>query len=369
MQQKLLIVGQSGRMLAYAAKRIGLDPIVIDVFADNDTKSCALECWQIPELSRCYLIPALNFLVARHSITHVIYGSGFEQYPDSLCYLAEKLVIIGNKYENFILLQQKITFFSTLGVLEIPYPEVSFRQLEFTDDWLIKPMNGYGGLGIKRFQRARNTDQYVYWQKFLAGSQHSVLFLADGQRAEVVGFNTQWTLNSNENTEFIFSGIINSCDLRDEYKQNVIGWLEKLVPEYGLLGLNSLDFIHADGCNYVLEINPRPPASMQLYDADLLSRHIQACNGKLTANLHIQTRIAAYQVIYAEHDLNIPKQFCWPEGVMDMPEAGALIRKGQPICSIIAREKSPQLVFAQLAIIQQQLIENLTGIKPHGIHS
>jgi len=130
-----------------------------------------------------------------------------------------------------------------------------------------------------------------------------------------------------------------------------------------------LDFIHADGFNYVLEINPRPPASMQLYDADLLCRHIQACNGKLTPNLPIQTRISAYQVIYAEHDLNIPKQFCWPEGVVDIPKAGALIRKGQPICSIIAHEKNPQLVFEQLAIRQQQLIENLTGIKPHGIHS
>jgi len=361
MQQKLLIIGQSARMLTYAAQRIGLNPIVIDVFADSDTEAFALECCQIPQLSRYYLISALNFLIARHSISHVIYGSGFEEHPDSLGYLTEKLVVLGNAHETFVALQEKRIFFSTLEALEIPYPDVSFMEPKLADDWLIKPMFGHGGLGIKRFRKGSNIEKYVYWQKFLTGVQYSVLFLANGQYAQVVGFNTQWTLNSDENTEFIFSGIINSCDLRDEYKQNVIGWLEKIVPVYSLLGLNSLDFIHANGCSYVLEINPRPPASMQLYDADLLSSHIRACNGDLTSNLPLQRRTAAYQVIYAEHDLTIPLQFYWPEGVVDIPKAGALIRKGQPICSIIVHEKNTPLVLVQLAIRQQQLIQNLEG--------
>lgn len=361
MQQKLLIIAQSARMLTYAAQRVGLNPIVIDVFADSDTETFALECCQIPQLSRYYLISALNFLTARHSISHVIYGSGFEEHPDSLCYLTEKLVVLGNAHKTFVALQEKRFFFSTLVALEIPYPDVSFMEPELADDWLIKPMFGHGGAGIKRFRKGSDVAKYYYWQKYLTGAQYSVLFLADGQHAQVVGFNTQWTLNSDENTEFIFSGIINSCDLSDEFKQNIIGWLEKLVPIYGLLGINSLDFIHVNGCNYILEVNPRPSASMQLYDADLLSSHIRACNGELTPNLPLQTRTAAYQVIYAEQDLTIPLQFYWPDCVVDIPKAGALIRKGQPICSIIVHEKNTQLVLVQLAIRQQQLIQNLEG--------
>jgi methenyltetrahydromethanopterin cyclohydrolase len=54
-------------------------------------------------------------------------------------------------------------------------------------------------------------------------------------------------------------------------------------------------------------------------------------------------------------------QFYWPEGVVDIPKAGALIRKGRPICSIIVHEKNTQLVLVQLAIQQQQLIKNLEG--------
>jgi len=63
--EKLLIVAQAGRMLAQAARRIGLKPIVIDVFGDSDTESCALESWQIPQLSTDYLMPALADLITR----------------------------------------------------------------------------------------------------------------------------------------------------------------------------------------------------------------------------------------------------------------------------------------------------------------
>ena len=65
----------------------------------------------------------------------------------------------------------------------------------------------------------------------------------------------------------------------------ITGWLKQLVPVFALKGLNSLDFIHADDCSYVLEINPRPSASMQLYDEDLLNRHIQACEGTVGCDL------------------------------------------------------------------------------------
>ncbi len=117
----------------------------------------------------------------------------------------------------------------------------------------------------------------VYWQKFQAGTQHSVLFLADGQQVQVVGFNTQWSVSLSETQEFVFSGVINSTDLPDKHKAVITGWLKQMVPVFALRGLNSLDFIHADDCSYVLEINPRPSASMQLYEGDLLIRHIQAC--------------------------------------------------------------------------------------------
>jgi uncharacterized protein len=348
-------------MLAQAANYAGLKPIVIDMFADIDTQFFSYDIFQIPALSKEYLIPIVDKFVKQYSLTQAFFGSGFECYPECLRYLSGCLTVIGNQYDIFVKTQEIRTFFSALNTLNIPYPDISFTKPEHTGSWLIKPLSGYGGVGVKRCFLGGDIVNSVYWQKFQAGTQQSVLFLADGVRAQVVGFNTQWTIKSDEGAEFIFSGIINNCNLSDKHKQTVSSWLDKLVPTFGLLGLNSLDFIHAEGRSYVLEINPRPPASMQLYDADLLGRHMCACQGRLTDDLIAPTWVTGYQIIYAGHDLVIPQQFIWPLGSMDIPKAGSLIRKGYPICSIMAHEKNPQLVFAQLAARQQLLIKNLKG--------
>jgi methenyltetrahydromethanopterin cyclohydrolase len=215
-------------------------------------------------------------------------------------------------------------------------------------------MQGQGGLGIKRYYPNDRVESADYWQKYRAGTQHSVLFLADGLYLQVIGFNTQWTISLGETQEFIFSGIINSCDLLSEQKERITNWLKKIVPVFSLKGLNSLDFIQEGDKSFVLEINPRPSASMQLYDADLLNRHIKACQGELT-DYRLHDGYTGYLIVYAEQDVLIPETFNWPEGCMDLPESGALIRTGQPICSIIAHQKRAQSVMNELLIKQHNL--------------
>jgi methenyltetrahydromethanopterin cyclohydrolase len=271
--------------------------------------------------------------------------------------------VLGNLPDTFIKLHDKPAFFSILDKLNIPYPEVRFDAPKCADNWLVKPMQGQGGMGIKRYYPNESIESAVYWQKYKAGSQYSVLFLADGQYLQVIGFNTQWTISLGETGEFIFSGIINSCDLLSEQKERITGWLKKLVPVFALKGLNSLDFIQEGDKSFVLEINPRPSASMQLYDADLLNRHIKASQGDLT-EYRLHDGYTGYQVVYAERDVLIPEAFAWPEGCMDLPEFGAICRKGQPICSIIAHQKRAQSVMNELSTKQLNLIK---GFYPHGI--
>ncbi|MGZ8237229.1 MAG: ATP-grasp domain-containing protein, partial [Methylobacter sp.] len=200
----------------------------------------------------------------------------------------------------------------------------------------------------------------------------------DGQQAQVVGFNSQWPIRLSETQEFVFSGVVNCTDLPEEHKAQVADWLKQTVPAFGLRGLNSLDFIHADGCSYVLEINPRPSASMQLYDEDLLVRHIQACEGTVGATSAAQSlalrRLKSppqigYQIVYAEQDLIIPSPFEWPPWCMDLPKPGDMCRAGQPICSIIAHQKNSQSVAEQLRAKQQLIISKLKGFDRHGIYS
>jgi methenyltetrahydromethanopterin cyclohydrolase len=359
----LLIVASSGRMLAQAAKNAGLKPLVIDLFAYLDTQCHAEAFKRIPSLAEKHLAPALDYFFERYPVAHTVYGSGFEYYPESLCYLGSRLLVLGNSPDTFVKLHNKPVFFSSLDKLNIPYPEVCFDAPDSLDHWLVKPTQGQGGLGIKRYHPEDFARSAVYWQKYQAGTQHSVLFLADGHNVQVIGFNTQWVVPLSENQEFVFSGMINSCALLNGQQELITVWLKRLVPVFALKGLNSLDFIQADDKSLVLEINPRPSASMQLYDADLLSRHIKACLGEL-ADYCSHDGYKGYQIIYAERDVIIPMAFEWPDGCMDLPENGSLCLAGQPICSIIAHHKQAQSVMNDLLIKQLNLIK---GLYPYGI--
>ncbi len=352
----ILIVASSGRMLAQAAKNAGMKPLVIDLFADLDTQCYAEAFKQVSSLAEKHLTPAVDYFIEHYAVVHIIYGSGFEYYPESLRYLGSRLLVLGNPPDTFAKLHDKPVFFSSLDQLNIPFPDVRFCAPDAADNWLVKPMQGQGGLGIKRYHLKDDIDPAVYWQKYQAGTQHSVLFLADGTDIQVIGFNTQWIVPLSENQEFLFSGIINNCDLLDMQKKRVTDWLKKLVPEFGLKGLNSLDFIQASDKSFVLEINPRPSASMQLYDVDLLTGHIKASQGELT-DYCCHTGYTGYQIVYAMQDVVIPDGFEWPEGCMDLPESGMICRTGQPICSIIAHQKQAHSVMNELLIKQLNLIK------------
>lgn len=357
----LLIIAGSGRMLAEAALKIGLKVLVIDLYADLDTREYALEVWRVSSLAIDHVAPVLDDVVGRYRVRQVVYGSGLEPYPETLDYLDRRMTVLGNSPAVFRSLQNKVEFFTVLADMRIPFPQVSFVAPDDADyDWLIKPMQGQGGLGICRHYHEA-TDKGVYWQKFQAGTPESVLFLADTRRARVVGFNTQFNVKLSAGLEFVFSGLINHSILSRRQKSLLSGWLNRCVRAFALKGLNSLDFMHDGEQMHVLEINPRPPASMQLYE-DLLTLHIAACRGSLPEALPRQNGFTGFRVVYANKDLRIPDDFIWPDWALNRPEAGAGCRAGQPVCSVISRHSMAEQVEAELASRQQQIFNQLIKV-------
>ena len=362
----ILIVANSARMLAKAAKRTNIKSLVIDLFADLDTISYAEDFYQVPSLSVECLAPVVDDLIKRYAIKYMIYGSGFEYYPNSLSYLNGRLSVFGNTPDTFVRLQDKRVFFGALDQFSIPYPTACFSEPVSDGCWLIKPLLGQGGVGISRHITTSFSQPAVYWQKYQQGISSSVLFLANGKKTHVIGFNTQWTTALSESQAFIFSGIMNYVDLSDTQKNLIATWVHELALFFGLKGLNSLDFIQSGNNFFVLEINPRFSASMQLYDADLLLGHIKVSQGGACDCRVNQDGFTGYQVVYAEQDIMIPDDFVWPEGCMDLPKFGVTCRAGQPICSIIAHQEQAQSVRAALMTKQLNL---LNGLISYGISS
>lgn len=364
----LILVASSGRMLAEAARKAGLKPLVIDLFADLDTQGLAEDYRQVQSLALEQLSPAIDYFVQRYATIDVIYGSGLEYYPECVSYLDSRLNILGNDFATFKRLLDKQDFFNQLERLDIHYPEVCFVKPCQDNDWLIKPLNGQGGRGITRFHHQDVDSAGGYWQKYQTGKVQSVLFLANGERPLIIGFNSQWTAKVDHEDGFIFSGVINHTQLTNAQKQQIQTWLSRLVPLYHLKGLNSLDFIQDGEKSFILEINPRPSASMAVYEDDLISAHIQACQGFLADKWPMQTGYSGYQIVYARQELLIPDDFEWHEGCRDLPVTQAIIGARQPICSIIAHQNEALAVLRQLSNLEHTLINKLERFQTHAIH-
>jgi methenyltetrahydromethanopterin cyclohydrolase len=363
----LLVVALSTRMLAQLAAYQGYKVLSVDLFADFDTNHYAESALRISSLALDNFHPAIERLLKDYDVRNAVYGSGFEQYPDSLAYLAERFNLVGNDPAVFASVLDKPAFFKLLSDLSIPYPEVSFSRPKLDKGWLIKPKQGQGGFGIQKLTQAKHDDNAVYWQRYQAGKPHSVLFLADGRDCQIVGFNRQWHVALNNANDYVFAGIMNHTDLCDADKARLTLWVSKLVSALSLKGLNSLDFLCDNHDISILEVNARIPASAQLYGDNLLVRHIQACDGNLLPLKPADEDYTGYQIVYAQTDSFVPEDFVWPETACDIPLSGSRISVGQPICSIISRHKQPDKVVQQLAKQQDFILRQLNRFHYNGL--
>ncbi|GFO71108.1 hypothetical protein BJAS_P0352 [Bathymodiolus japonicus methanotrophic gill symbiont] len=346
----VLVIAQAGRMLAHAVRQAGYTPLVIDLYADHDTVTIAARVWQIKNLSLAEVQAAVANLLLNYKIQWIIYGSGLENYPETLEYLASCSHVTGSDFAIIRQLNAKQAFFWQLDTLGIQHPEVQFDPPGNNAGWLIKPVKHVGGLGI----RVCNGDakDSEYYQKFCTGKVRSALFCADGEQFQLIGFHRQWTVAEDN---FAFAGMITADCLSVGQRQTVHHWLKKLVRFYSLKGLASLDFISNDQGCFMLEINPRPPASMMLYpEFDLLDAHR---TGRVEVTFKDKD-FRALQVVYASRPYKISPGVEWPEWSFDQPQAATCILVNQPICSIMARGKTAEQTLARLQG-QQTHIENI----------
>lgn len=357
-------------MLSQLCVDAGFLPIAVDCFADQDTQALSLEAVKVNSLVFADIEPVLRDVMRRHGVRQLLYGSGFEHHPASLAMIEQDWRILGNGSVLFRRFQDKREFFNQLDRLGIHYPETSFSLPRMADNWLSKPVQGLGGLGVVPAGLVGEFDRNSYWQKRLDGDSYSALFVADGNDVMILGFNRQWSIAVDEYTPFMFSGIHNCARLPSNVWRLLANWLVRLLDVYQLRGLGSLDFIVQDGQCYVLEINPRIPASAQLYGRKVFALHRAACHGLLRRGRTLRVRPRGYQVVFAGAELQVPI-INWPNWAVDLPAPGAIVGQGQPICSIIAGGKSAAQVRIRLQQ-RQQLIEHLLNIrtlKSHAIPS
>jgi len=135
-----------------------------------------------------------------------------------------------------------------------------------------------------------------------------------------------------------------------------------IVEANGLVGLNSVDFL-VDGADWhLIEVNPRPGATLDIFDDEkgsLFTLHLQACRGLLPSERLRFSGAAAAAIVYARRDLPSMPEFDWPDWTADRQPPGTAIAAGAPICTVLARANDPaearQLVMHRGSTIRADL--------------
>lgn len=302
-----------------------------------------------------------------------VYGSGFEAQPALLQKIAAILPLLGNAATTVQALKSADHFFAVLRQCQIPFPAVvhSWAEMEPGQTYLKKFAAGCGGSHI---QYVTPTDAaleaYHYYQQQLSGHALSLLFIANNNGLEVIGFNEQW-LSPAKAAPFRYGGAVSHIALAPEIKQQLISAAQKLTQAFSLVGLNSLDAIMHGDVAYVLEINPRLSATVDLYEHEnLLQRHVHAC--QQSTNIYFVNKVnntdlaqssKAHAVVYALSAMTISTAVDWPSWAVDIPQtssAAALeFAAGDPICSVLAMtdnaQSSKQLALTRVRIMHELL--------------
>ena len=162
----------------------------------------------------------------------------------------------------------------------VPDTRLETDPLPAAGAWLVKPARGGGGQGVRPWRGQRPAPTEIL-QERVEGVSASAAFLADGRRSVVLG----WTEQLHAPRSFRYAGNIMPLEAGAAAREEVTEIADALTEEYGLRGLNGVDFILRRDRPVVLEVNPRYCASMELVERasgdSVFALHRAACLGSL----------------------------------------------------------------------------------------
>jgi len=291
----------------------------------------------------------------------LVYGSGIENYGYALEYWQDKDLLLGNGPETLLKVRNPFILRDVLAQIGMEMPEFhSSDWIPTEGSWLLKPLFKGGGYGIFELpsieadirsvlNQLDKPERYVIQEK-LDGVPASITFLADGAKALLVGSSYQ--LIHEQTREELFQYMGNIVPLTAPYLdfwKDMDKLANHLSAAFGLKGLNTLDFILCDGVK-ILELNPRWSGSVEMIEAwlgrRLLIEHIKACKGELPDKAEWERSVRSQRfygkkIIFADVSFTVRDdaedwQRLYQYGIRDIPWPKSSIKKGEPICTVLA---------------------------------
>jgi len=360
--------------LTVSAKRAGYSVFAVDFHGDQDLEKNAQENLSVlsnsnqenlkglHNLSSRELIRLAKIIVKNQDIDVSLLSSGLDDSFDDLSTINELVPILGNAPEAFLRVRKRNSFFSIWQDLEIPHPKTAIIK-DFKDakdiyknigfPLLIKPLDGYGGSGIKKISTLYELDNWLdsnevsiskyLIQECLTGTSVSVSVMAVPGESLALTVNEQLIGLSDvgQREPFGYCGNIVPFSAPRDILDKCERTAEEVITHFGLKGSNGVDLVISEGVPHVIEVNPRFQGTLECTEKalgiNLVETHVNACTEnilpdrgdlKQSSSKHIRL------ILFAQERAVVPDLILRKE-CRDIPHPRTRVEIGEPVCSIM----------------------------------
>jgi predicted ATP-grasp superfamily ATP-dependent carboligase len=384
----VVILGASARALAVSAARAGWDVHAADLFCDLDLQTIATAAVPVTHGTGDAAIDypwSLRTAAAGFPPAAVwCYTGAVENHPDLIDAIARVRPLAGNSGDIVRQLRDPLHVAAAANAAGLSFPETltSSNGVPLDGTFLVKPLASAGGRGIKRWTPAVAVDHATthsgeqavtarpphVWQRFMTGTPLSASYCFTQGSSRLIGVSRQligepWCHAG----LFAWCGAVTMNDSnvrpdRDRMVASLTRLGDVLASRFQPVGLVGVDLVvDADGRIAVIEVNPRPTASMELFErsgvASIAGSHLAACgfdppsNDMLAALPPLPESTWAKAVLFASRPTPITQSLIegltretspwtqadggWP-ALADIPRPGQTIPAGAPVVTIFA---------------------------------
>lgn len=365
--KRVLLAGVSTRAAAESAARAGFEPTTIDAFVDLDQHPRVRALGSLESYS-----PNSAALTARGiECDAVVYLAGFENHPGAVKALAANRVLWGNRPEVIRNVRNPEVLARSFHARGYAAPAIYMNDTGEVRSgrWMVKPLAAGGGHGVRPWTRGEPLPRGCYLQEFVDGTPGSVVFVAANGRAVPLGVFRQLIGDRAFGASgYRYCGNIlpAQCEEQPFLVEAASALASAATEEFGLVGVNGIDFVERGGVPYPVEVNPRWCASIELAERargiSVFAAHAAACAFGALPEFDPSEpfggkHVIGKAVVFATADTTVGDVRSWlgeriqlggDASIRDVPRPGVRIRAGRPICTVFAAGRNADACRAGL---------------------
>ncbi|MEO2118000.1 MAG: ATP-grasp domain-containing protein [Methanocaldococcus sp.] len=345
---KVLVLGINTRPVANSLKKLGFYVYSVSYYAPEDLnadkKYYLINPLYHGRLRENYdenrLIEIANKLA--DEVDYIFITSGVFEFENSKIPRWDN--VVGNEPKKINEISNKYKTYKKLKNLGFNIPETKkinnktqlYKFLEEFKSCVLKPIYGSGGGIIKLNNNLNNINNTINEIKFPIIAQECI-----GGKSFSANFigNTFITFNKQIIIKGMYAGNLTPyINLPSRF----IEIFSEIIEAFELEGMNGIDFLIKDNEPYIVDINPRILGTYEVIEMSASQNLATALlNNKCAKEIKPKERYIK-RILFAKEKItaNISKR----DFVCDIPKKNAVIERGEPIVTVIAKENIKSII-------------------------